>query len=42
MHSSRRFPPSSFQTMTRDQLTIAVVALAISFVAITEVMLSLM
>jgi len=28
--------------MIRDQLTIAVAALAISFVAITEVMLSLM
>jgi len=28
--------------MIRDQLTIAIVALAISFVAITEVMLSLM
>jgi hypothetical protein len=38
----RRFQPSSFQTVTRDQLAIAVVALAISFVAITEVMLSLM
>ena len=28
--------------MIRDQLTIAIVAFAISFVAITEVMLSLM
>jgi hypothetical protein len=30
------------QTMIRDQLTIVIVAFAISFVAITEVMLSLM
>jgi hypothetical protein len=49
-HIMKEIPSSVIQpagnahtnTMIRDQLTIAVVALAISFVAITEVMLSLM
>jgi hypothetical protein len=35
-------PPTWHQKMIREQLTIAIVAFAISFVAITEVLLSLM